>query len=225
MKRAASLPCRITAFLLSCLLFLHACKPFENTVSLAPVNPPVVRTDLTYSYSAEQIRYSNNHIKKGWANRNHVQVLQIELINNSEKPIHGSQLRFFNQGKQLELVDPVLASKKLKTKKFPTAVYVIPLFIVGLTLYYATIGQLYEDLPEEDWDTGPTVKKNKDPLAKANRLQRELYNFNIASQIIRPGEKISGFIALRSEQPIHQLDIQIEKNDLEVIAPTALPAK
>jgi len=39
----------------------------------------------------------------------------------------------------------------------------------------------------------------------------------MAEKIIHPGEQVSGLIAFRSEKPIHELDIRIEKSNFDVI--------
>lgn len=191
-------------------------------MTLVPTHPPVVRKDITFSYSADQLNNPDNHIKKGWANRNDIQVLQINLINNLDKPIHGSQLRFFSNDQQLEIADNKLASKKLRTKKFPAVVYVIPIVLVGVVIYAALASIVEDDINGDGFsdDTLPLPEKSeasKDPLYGANLLQKGLYNFNIANQIIHPGEKISGFIAFKSKTQIERLNIEIIELDYEVI--------
>lgn len=209
------------SIILAILILFASCKPYENSINLAPTHPPVVRKDITFSYSADQLNNPNNHIKKGWANRNNIQVLQISVINNSDKAIHGSQLRFYANNQQLEIADHTLASKKLRTKKFPAAVYIIPVVLVGVVIY-AALTSLVEDDADRDGfsdDTLPLPEKSeaKDPLYGANLLQKGLYNFNIAQQIIRPGEKITGFIAFKSKPQIEELNIEIIELDYEVL--------
>jgi len=75
-------------FLMFSVLF-WGCKPLENSIALASTNPPVLREDITFNYSADQIRYGENNIKKGWAKRNNVQVLQVKIINNSDQNKQG----------------------------------------------------------------------------------------------------------------------------------------
>jgi len=211
-------------FLLFSVL-LWGCKPLENSIALASTNPPVLREDITFSYSADQIRYGENNIKKGWAKRNNVQVLQVKIINNSDQNLHGSQFGFFSNGNKLEIINNQLASKKLKSKKFPTAVYIIPVAIVAIVIY-AGIVSLIDDSSQDfdgdgfDDDRDDSIRKKdktQNPLHGLNLIQKELYLFNMAEKIIHPGEQVSGLIAFRSEKPINELDIRIEKADFEVI--------
>lgn len=209
----------ILAFFIAIIMLASSCKPLENSVILANTKDPIVRTDITYSYSDDQIRHADNKLKKGWANRNDVQVLHVRIINNTEKTIHGSQLGFYTAGEQLEIVNNELASKKLKSKKFPTAVYIVPVFIVGY-LMYAALLSLLDDNDEINGEDLPLPEKSeeaKDPLYKANLIQKELYHFNIAKQLIHPGEQISGFIALKSRAKIDVLDIEVRDVDYEVV--------
>lgn len=206
------------AVIIGTLVFFSACKPLENTVTLASTTTPVVREDITFSYSADQIRYSDNNIKKGWANRNDVQVLNVRVINNSNKTIHGSQLGFYSSGNYLEIVDNKLASEKLKSKKFPAAVYIVPIFIVGIVIYAGLMTLVNDDgVDGEDIPLPEKTDEAKDPLYKANLIQRELYHFNIAKQVLHPGEQISGFIALKSKETINELDIQVREVDYQVV--------
>lgn len=200
-------------------MLVSGCKPFENTVTIAGTKAPVVRSDISFSYSADQIRYYDNKIKKGWAKRNDVQVLNIRIINNSNKTIHGSQLGFYSSDNYLEIIDNKLASEKLKSKKFPTAVYIIPVFIVGYVIYAGLISLLDsdEELNAEEIPFPEKSEEAKDPLYKANLIQKELYHFNIAKQVLHPGEQISGFIALKSASVINELDIQVREVDYQVV--------
>lgn len=207
------------------LILLLGCKPLENTIYLANTRPPVVRNDITYSYSSDQIRYGENNIKKGWANRNNVQVLNVTIINNSDHSIHGSQFLFYSNGEQLEIVNNRLASKKLKSKKFPSAVYIIPGVIVAVLIYAGLRSLIEDDLDGDGFEDDildEGIKKNhkkQDPLYGLNLIQKQLYLFNIAEKIIPPNDQISGMIAFRSTKEINNLKIQVRKSDFEVIAP------
>lgn len=204
---------------------LWECKPLQNSITLVNTKPPVIREDITFSYSSDQIRYGENNLKKGWANRNDVRVLNVKIVNNTEHNLHGSQFAFFANGDKLEMVNNQLASKKLKSKKFPNAVYVIPVAIVAIVIYAGIVNLI--DEPSQDFDGDGfdderdnhirKTDKAQDPLYGLNLIQKELYLFNIAEKIIRPGEQVSGLIAFRSEKPINELDIRIEKADFEVI--------
>lgn len=214
---------KVTIFITFSLL-LAGCKPLENTISLANTKPPVVRNDITFSYSSDQIRFGENNIRKGWANRNNVQVLNVKIINNSNQSIHGSQFVFYSNGKKLEIINNELASKKLKSKKFPSAVYIVPGVIVAVVIY-AGLKNLIDDSPyldgeelDDNIDEGlKKAHKNHAPTDKLNLIQKNLYLFNIAEKILPPNGQISGIIAFRSSKAIDKLDIQVKKSDFEVI--------
>jgi hypothetical protein len=205
-------------------ILLWGCKPLENSITLASTKPPVLREDITFSYSSDQILYGENNIKKGWANRNNVQVLHVKIINNTNHNLHGSQFGFFSNGDKLEIVNNQLASKKLKSKKFPSAVYIIPVAIIAIVIYAGIVNLLDGSSQDFDGDgfdddrDDHIRKKDKaqDPLDGLNLIQKELYLFNIAEKIIQPGEQVSGMIAFRAKKPINELDIRIGKADFEV---------
>lgn len=209
----------ILAIMIATIMLATACKPLENTVKLANTKAPVVRKDITYAYSDDQIRTEDNNLKKGWAKRKNVQVLNVNIINNSNKTIHGSQLGFYSAGERLKIIDNQLAAEKLKSKKFPAAVYVVPIFIVGYVVYAGLMSLLTgsDNLNTENMSFPEKTDEAKDPLYKANELQKQLYYFNIAKQVIRPGGQISGFIAFRSKTTIDILNIEVRKVDYEVI--------
>lgn len=209
----------IIAIIVAFAFLSSSCKPLENTVKLANTKAPIVRTDITYAYSDDQIRTDDNNLKKGWAKRNDIQVLNVKINNNTNKTIHGSQLGFYSNDKRLEIIDNRLASEKLKSKKFPTAVYIVPIFIVGYVIYAGLLSLIDDDdtLNSEDIAFPEKTDEAKDPLYKSNELQKKLYHFNIAKQVIHPGEQISGYIALRSKKAIEVLDIQVREVDYEVV--------
>lgn len=201
---------------LAILFFLTSCSTYTNTSSGTELKNPVISDQLIYSYSSDLVRDKDNNLRKGWANRNNVQVLNLELINTTDHPIHGSQLAFFSDGKKLELANNHLASKKLKTKKFPTIVYLIPVVLVAVVVYAAIAPS--DDLDGDgfsDVDTG-SKKEKKDPMEHANLIQKALYDFNIASEILYPNEKLSGLVALHSDETITDLEIRVKEADFEV---------
>ncbi len=213
------------SLVLAATLFFTACKPFENNISLAPFHPPVLRGDISFSYSSNQLENPNLHLKKNWAKRKNIQVLNIKIINNSEQAIHGTQFQFLSGGKPLKLVNNELACEKLGTRKFPKAVYIIPIAIVGIVLYAALMAAIEGDDDgyfEEDEDWGPRISssKQKDKLEGLNKLQKGLYSFNIALHTLYPGEKLEGLIAFESATKIEELDIKVKEVGFRVIAPT-----
>ena len=213
---------KLLSAIVALTLLFTSCAPYKNTAKLAPVKDPVTTEDLIYSYSTDLIREPDNNLKKGWANRTNVQVFNIEIINISDKPIHGSQLNFYSDEKRLELVGNELAAEKLKTKKFPTAVYIVPIVLVGVIIYAAIYAAVdpNDDLDGDgfsDIDSGSSKKKVKDPMDSANLIQKGLYNFNIASVIFRPGQKVTGLVALHSKKEIDKLEIRVNDADFEIV--------
>lgn len=176
---------------------------------------------INFSVFVDLVREPDNKLKKGWANRKDVQVFSIEIINISDKPIHGSQFGFYSDGKRLELIDNKLAAEKLRTKKFPAAVYIIPVVLVGVIIY-AIIYSAVNPSDDVDGDgfsdlDNSSKKKEKDPMKGANLIQKGLWGFNVASVIIHPGEKVTGLVALSSKEDIDKLEIQVNEADFEIV--------
>ncbi len=209
----------VSSVFIAVIILFTSCSAYKNTTILSPTRTPVTEKDIIYSYSSDLIRDPDNNLRKAWANRKNVHVLNIEIINTSDKPIHGSQLSFYTKEKKLEIVDHKLAATKLKTKSFPTIIYFLPVILVGVLIYAALVP------PPVDWDgdgfadhnNTSSKKKDKDPMRKANPIQKALYNFNISATIIHPGEKITGLVAFQSEKKIENIDIQINKTDLKIL--------
>jgi hypothetical protein len=212
MKKALSI------FVASSILFAQ-CSTQKNTISLSKTKQAVVREDITFSYSDDQIANKESNLKTGWANRNDIQVLSINIINNSDEAIHGTQFCFINEGDTLEIVNNKIAAKKLKTKKFPTYIYLIPpalvvgvVYVAIMTLTYSKIdhdNDGFEDYPQ----LNAKKKKPKDELQGLNAIQKGLYTFNIAEKTLLPNQQLSGLIAFKSTKPIHTLDIKVRKLD------------
>lgn len=183
---------------------------------------PVVRKDITFSYSADQITNRENKIKTGWAKRNNVQVLEVNIVNNTEKSIHGTQFSFISNGEVLEMVNNKVAAEKLKNRKFPKYVVFIPVFLI-FTIIIGAMGRDSRDLDGDGFDDDPDAnlfpgkKTYTDEAQDYNLLQKGLYVFNISEKTLKPGEQLSGLIALKSEKPIEELDIQIKPVEFEVI--------
>jgi hypothetical protein len=210
---------RVISTLIAISILFVQCSTQKNTITLSKTKQPVVREDITFSYSDDQISNGVNHLKTGWAKRNDVQVLNINIINNSDEPIHGTQFCFIAEGDTLEIVNNKIASKKLKTKKFPTYVFLIPPVLVIAVVYIGilSIVDIPNDLDNDGFQDEPilTVKKEepKDELQGLNAIQKGLYTFNISEKTVMPNQQISGLIAFKSEKPINSLDIKIRKLD------------
>jgi hypothetical protein len=212
MKRAISI------FILSSILFAQ-CSTQKNTISLSKTKQAAVREDITFSYSDDQIANKVSNLKTGWAKRNEIQVLSVNIINNSDEAIHGTQFCFVAEGDTLEIFNNKIAAKKLKTKKFPTYLLLIPPALVIVVVYVGILSIMdgpsdYDNDGFED-NTIFTVKKvePKDELQGFNAIQKGLYTFNIAEKTLLPNQQLSGVIAFKSTKPINTLDIKIRKLD------------
>ncbi|MCK3684032.1 hypothetical protein [Maribellus sp. YY47] len=213
---------KIASLLLVSILFCWSCKSPKSVIEVAPTKPPVVTSEITYSYSADQIRYGKNNFKRAWANKNNVQLLHLSILNNADDAIHGSQLGFYSDGNKLEMVNNRLAAEKLGTRRFPKAAYVIPVAIVFYVAWEVILEMVgvNDDLDGDgfsDYPDFPQNKEEKAPTEKMNFVQRELYLFNIASEIIYPHKKVEGFVAFRSKKPITELTIKLEDTDYKVV--------
>jgi hypothetical protein len=212
MKRAISI------FILSSILFAQ-CSTQKNTISLSKTKQAAVREDITFSYSDDQIANKESNLKTGWAKRNEIQVLSVNIINNSDEAIHGTQFCFVAEGDTLEIFNNKIAAKKLKTKKFPTYLLLIPPALVIVVVYVGILSIMdgpsdYDNDGFED-NTIFTVKNEepKDELQGFNAIQKGLYTFNIAEKTLLPNQQLSGVIAFKSTKPINTLDIKIRKLD------------
>lgn len=213
---------KIASILLALTLFAWSCRSPKTVIEVAPTKPPVVTNALTYSYSADQIRYGKNNFKRGWANKNDVQLLYVTIMNNTDEPIHGSQLGFYWNGNKLKIVNNKLAAEKLRTRRFPKAAYIIPVVIVFYVAYEGllALAGVNDDLDGDGFSDYPDFPKKKganDPSEKMNFVQRKLYVFNIAGEIVYPHEKIEGFIAFESKKPIYELNVKLEHTDYKVV--------
>lgn len=210
---------RVISILIAISILFVQCSTQKNTISLSKNKQAIVREDITFSYSDDQIANKESNIKTGWAKRNDIQVLSINIINNSDEPIHGTQFCFIAEGDTLEIVNNKIAAKKLKTKKFPTYVYLIPPLLVVGVVYVGILSLTYSksDMDNDGFEDYPQFdkkkKKPKDELQGLNAIQKALYTFNISEKTLLPNQQLSGVIAFKSAKPINTLDIKIRKLD------------
>lgn len=210
---------RVISILIAISILFVQCSTQKNTISLSKNKQAIVREDITFSYSDDQIANKESNIKTGWAKRNDIQVLSINIINNSDEPIHGTQFCFIAEGDTLEIVNNKIAAKKLKTKKFPTYVYLIPPLLVVSVVYLGILSLTYSksDMDNDGFEDYPQFdkkkKKPKDELQGLNAIQKALYTFNISEKTLLPNQQLSGVIAFKSAKPINTLDIKIRKLD------------
>lgn len=212
---------RAIAILVAISILFTQCTVPKNTVTLLKTKQPVVREDISFSYSADQIANRENNLKTGWAKRNNIQVLEVNIVNNTDKSIHGTQFSFVSNGKVLEIANNKLAAEKLKSRKFPKYVVFIPVFLIIAIVAGALEGDS-RDLDGDGFDDDPNdffgkKKANTDETKDYNLLQKGLYTFNISQKTLKPGEQLSGLIALKSKKSIEELDIQIRPVDFEVV--------
>jgi hypothetical protein len=208
----------LSTFIILVILFTN-CKTQKPLTAHSKTNQAEVNKEISYTYSSDLIRIEGSDIRKGWANRNDIQVLNINIVNNSAKPIHGSQFNFISENKNLETIDNKRASQKLKTQRFPKYVYIVPIILVGVVVYLGIKTLLKDTGTDELLDDNISLpeKDKKEEYSKLNPIQKGLIVFNVAKQIVMTGEQISGLIAFKSKTPIEKLEIHIKAVDYEVV--------
>lgn len=182
---------------------------------------PVGQMDdqLSFSYVDNILDKTNNKRGARWAKRKNIHVVSIRLINNSKRPIHGTQLAFFNGNEQMELLHNEWLAKKVRQRFSPLMILFLPIGFIEQAIYESVDDDDYDDDVEHESITMSVAEQVDDFRVKENStLKDELMNFQLANQILMPGKPVYGIIGVRSQSELKNLRVECRNSNFEILS-------
>lgn len=178
---------------------------------------------LDFSYADQVLKLTGNKRADRWARRKNIDVIAIKLINNGERPIHGTQLQLLNGDKPIEIVQNEWLARKVRQRQSPGFFLALPFMILEAAFW--------NELENDDDDPYNNLYQDDDPLlisemvADAEEKKRKTANFNlsgelkkfqVSSVVYQPGQAVFGIIGVRTHKPLQQLHWTIRPTDLKI---------
>ena len=216
--------CRVSCFLF--LLMLCSCATQHKPIAGIrdwPFQRSQFDSVLDFSYADQVLKVTGNRRADRWGRRKNIDVIAIKLINNGERPIHGTQLQLFNSDKPIEIVQNEWLARKVRQRQSPGLFLTIPFMIIE--------SAFWSKLEEDDDDPYNDTSLEEDPplisamVADSEEKKRKTANFNLSeelkkfqvnSMIYRPGQAVFGIIGIRTHKPLQQLHWVVRPTDLKI---------
>lgn len=211
-------------FLASIILFSSCATQHKSLSGIREWSYPENQLDehFLFNYVDNILSKTNNNRAARWAKRKNIHVISIRLINNTEKPIHGTQLSFFNGNKKAEVIPNRWLAKKVRQRFSPLMILWLPVFMIESALW-----PKYDNHSDNFWseDDGfnyismEVAKESNNMRKNANfNLRHELLNFQLATQILEPGKIVYGIVGIRCKNDLKDLIIVSNEAKFNVIS-------
>jgi len=217
-------PCRLSCF----LFFLMLCSCATQHKPIAGIRDWAFQrsqfdAELDFSYTDQVLKVTGNKRADRWARRKNIEVIAVKMINNGERPIHGTQLQLFNGDKPIEIVQNEWLARKIRQRQSPGFFLTLPFMIIE--------SAFWSKLDEDDDDPYNDTSLEEDPplisamVADSEEKKRKTANFNlneelkkfrVNSMIYRPGKAVFGVIGVRTQKPLEELHWNVRTTDLEI---------
>lgn len=179
-----------------------------------------------FRYVDHVLEKTGNKRGAKWADRKHIHIIGICLINNGNTPIHGTQLSLFNNGEKVEVLPNVWLARKVRQRSSPLLLLAFPAFVVEAALFHQHDDEYDENCNsgfgpdmEDTYITDKIVKQEIKTQTAANfDLKKELMKFRLANQILYPGKQNYGVVGIRSKRDLQNLTIVCNQSDVKVLS-------
>ena len=177
--------------------------------------------NFNFSYVDNLLEKTNNKSGARWAKRKNIHIIGIRLVNNTNKPIHGSQIKFYNNGEEVEIIHNNWLAKKVRQRISPLMILWLPVFIVEAALFpQDSDDPMGFDDDDQYYISVEAANNQERKRMKANfNLRNELLNFRLANKILKPDEIVNGVIGVKSKKRLTNLKVLINtESEFEILA-------
>ena len=172
---------------------------------------------ISFSFVDDVLDKSGNKRQAKWADRKGIEIISIKLINNTKKPIHGTQIAYLLNNKKPEIIHNKWLAKKVRQRISPLMILALPFFIVEALLFHQDDNDNdYYQLNniEPYYITNEVVAQQEVKRGAANfNLQKEIMSFKLASQVLVPGRPVYGIIGIKTGQKLDNLEVVVKQTD------------
>lgn len=210
---------KFSIFIIITIVYSSCSTPHISMQSLEQCAFPIVSINdtLNLGYFDKVLEKTENKRAAKWAKRNHFHLYGIQLMNNTEKSIHGSELEFYSQNKKLELISNKWAAKKLRQRINSTP------FIGFFTSIIETI--IYSKIDEQrnngidplnhsaaiDHTISNEIINISEDIRKTanNNLMDEMIKYDIIRQKLYSNKINYGIIVLKADKAPQKIRVRI----------------
>jgi hypothetical protein len=168
---------------------------------------------LQYGYFQNLLELSDNKRLKRWANRKKYDIYGFNVINTSNDFRKGYQLKFYSNGKKLNLVRNEWVAKKARQRGTATPIIALPFYFLEIALFHKdeineTDEYGFSTFDNDQLQTVQAIKNDHETRKKANLdLKEDLKNHDISHKVLPFGEAIYGIIIIESKEPITNITV------------------
>ncbi|MGQ8336373.1 hypothetical protein ACUNWD_07455 [Sunxiuqinia sp. A32] len=205
-------------FFISIILLSSCAARYKTITGIRDWSYPQNQFDkqFSFSYFDNVLKETNNKRAARWAKRKNIHVIGIKLINNGEKPIHGTQLSFYNGDERAEIIHNQWLAKKVRQRISPLMIVVLPALLVEDAIFHRNGDtdefntRSFENDPH--YFTEDIANQEEKRRKDANfSLKDELMKFQLANQVLIPNKAVYGVIGIRCKGELK--DLRVVKND------------
>lgn len=200
------------------LLFSSGCAvQHKSLTSIRNWSYPQHQMDstITFSFVGDVLEKSGNNRQAKWAESKNIKIIGIKLINNTTKPIHGTQLSFFLENQKVELIHNKWLAKKVRQRVSPALILAVPFFMIEELLFHRHDDEdeyYYHDDSEPVYFTKEVVEQEEADRKSSNfNLREELISFQLASKVLLPGRPAYGIVGFKTTKPLDELKVLVKQ--------------
>ncbi len=211
---------RIILFTLFFFVFSSCAVHHKNISHVQDWSYPQVQFDdqFSFGYVDHLLEKTNNKKGSRWARRKNIHVIGIRLVNNTDKPIHGSQVMFMNNGERVEIIHNKWLAKKVRQRFSPLMILWLPVLAIEAALFPPEEDHEGFTVDEPNYISKQAMREENKKRIKANfDLHQELMDFQLASKILLPGEIVNGVIGVKCKSDPGDLRAVVKPASFDVV--------
>jgi len=176
-----------------------------------------VNDTLNLGYFDKVLEKTENKRAAKWAKRNHFHLFGIQLINNTDKYIHGSELEFYSRGKKLEIISNKWAANKLRQRINSTPFIGFFTSLIEAIIYSKIDQERDNGISSQNHNaaidhtiSNEIVTISEDIRKTANNnLMDEMIKYDIVRQKLYSDKVNYGIIVIKSDKAPQKIKVRI----------------
>lgn len=214
-----------TPLIILTVLIVGCAAPHKSLSPIQTWDYPTHQIDphISFSFADGTLEKTGNKHSARWAKRKNIHVMAIRLVNNSEKPVHGTQLAFYTDEEQAEIMHHEWMARKVRQRVSPLMILALPALLIEDAFLHRnnTDNQHYDEEQNEPYLTANLVDQENKRRTRANfNLQKELRSFQLANRVLLPGKPVFGIIGIKSKHSPERLKAVVRNQDIPLFPPS-----
>lgn len=210
---------RFSIFIILSLACFSCSTPHISMRSLEQCSFPKlsINDTLNLGYFDNLLDNTNNKRAARWAKRNHFHLFGIQLINNTDKCIHGSELEFYSEYRKLEVVSNKWAANKLRQRINSTPFIGFFTSLIEMVIYSKIDQESNNDInsPNDSTTIDHTLSNEivtiSEDIRKTanNNLMDEMIKYDIIRQKLYSDKVNYAIIVIKSDKTPQKIRVRI----------------